>query len=485
MNKNKNLQIIILCILTVLSLGIYIASSKYYYRLGFPLDDAWIHQTYARNLASGEWAFIPGEISGGSTSPLWTFIVSIGYMLKMDPLLWTFGVNFLILWGTAVIVEESIRTYSSSYDPQFPWMGALLIFEWHLVWSAGSGMETLLFSALVVVFFVALLKNVLNLWLLGLVIGLSTWVRPEGITLLGPALVVIVYKWRTFKYKLKDLLKLFIPLGVFIGFYLVFFYQVSGNPLPTTFYAKQVEYQSLTSIPYLKRMGTLGLQLFIGPGIILLPGFLFNLRKKKHILVVISASLWILGMISLYALILPVTYQHGRYMVPCTVILLLFGCFGMVRYLKNTKTKFSIPGITWKFSLAIILFYFWFSGALAYGKDVSLIEKQMVDTAFWVNQNIPSDKIVAAHDIGALGYFDEHELIDLAGLITPEIISIINHEDLMSSYLDESNASYVISFPNWYANLTSGLQIVHSGIMNDNQSDEVMNVYEWETRGGN
>ncbi len=38
---------------------------------GFPLDDAWIHQVYARNLAlHGQWAFVLGQPSAGSTSPL-------------------------------------------------------------------------------------------------------------------------------------------------------------------------------------------------------------------------------------------------------------------------------------------------------------------------------------------------------------------------------------------------------------------------------
>ena len=36
---------------------------------GFPLDDSWIHQTYARNLAqTGQWAFVPGVPSAASTS---------------------------------------------------------------------------------------------------------------------------------------------------------------------------------------------------------------------------------------------------------------------------------------------------------------------------------------------------------------------------------------------------------------------------------
>src|SRR4051794_36084239 len=47
--------------------------------LGFPLDDAWIHAQFARNLASGfGLSFNPGEPSAGSTSPLWTAIVAIG-----------------------------------------------------------------------------------------------------------------------------------------------------------------------------------------------------------------------------------------------------------------------------------------------------------------------------------------------------------------------------------------------------------------------
>ena len=41
--------------------------------LGYPLDDGWIHQVFARNLAeTGQMAFNRGEPAAGSTAPLWT-----------------------------------------------------------------------------------------------------------------------------------------------------------------------------------------------------------------------------------------------------------------------------------------------------------------------------------------------------------------------------------------------------------------------------
>ena len=57
-------------------------------KLGFPLDDAWIHQTYARNLARyGRLEFTPGVSSAGSTAPLWTLLLALGYVLHLPYLL--------------------------------------------------------------------------------------------------------------------------------------------------------------------------------------------------------------------------------------------------------------------------------------------------------------------------------------------------------------------------------------------------------------
>ena len=75
----------------------YLAVSVWGYgSWGFPLDDAWIHQTYARNLArSGQLAFVPGVPSAGSTAPLWSFLLSIGYLLGAPYQIWTYGLGII------------------------------------------------------------------------------------------------------------------------------------------------------------------------------------------------------------------------------------------------------------------------------------------------------------------------------------------------------------------------------------------------------
>ena len=58
--------------------------------VGFPLDDAWIHQTYARNLGlHGEFAFVPGQPSAGSTSTGGTIVLASRLALVTSRVPWT------------------------------------------------------------------------------------------------------------------------------------------------------------------------------------------------------------------------------------------------------------------------------------------------------------------------------------------------------------------------------------------------------------
>ena len=105
----------------------------------------------------------------------------------------------------------------------------------------------------------------------------------------------------------------------------------------------------------------------------------------------------------------------------------------------------------------------------------------MVDTAQWIAQNTKPDALVAAHDIGALGYFGKRNLLDLAGLVSPEVIPFIRDEALLAEYLDEQQADYLMTFPDWYPELVKKANLVYEshGIFSPMQGGENMRVYRW------
>jgi hypothetical protein len=94
-------------------------------------------------------------------------------------------------------------------------------------------------------------------------------------------------------------------------------------------------------------------------------------------------------------------------------------------------------------------------GAQAYERDVAVIESEMVAVARWLAENTAPDDLVAAHDIGAIGYYAGRPILDLAGLISPEVIPLLNDPVRLSDYVLASGARYLVTAPGWrYEELT-------------------------------
>src|SRR5947209_19467156 len=84
-----------------LYLGVTVAQVGH---LAYPLDDAWIHLTFARNLALGhEFAFVPGQASAGSTSPLWAFALAPGFLWPFGSDAWVYLLGIVLLFASAVL----------------------------------------------------------------------------------------------------------------------------------------------------------------------------------------------------------------------------------------------------------------------------------------------------------------------------------------------------------------------------------------------
>ena len=483
---------------------------------GFPLDDAWIHQTYARNLArSGQLAFVPGVPSAGSTAPLWSFLLSLGYLLGIPFQLWTYGLGLTLLGLTGWTAARLGARLFPEQPGVGKWAGLFCLFEWHLIWAAVSGMETILFVWLSVWLVERYLadKRMANRRIgeyspfvhspfadfgLGLIGGLLILTRPEGLGLVGLiGLDMIVRGWREGK-KLKGtdgtngenqspsvppsssefpqfllFRVLWLTAGVLLLLvpYIAFHLWNTGLPFPNTFYAKQAEYRViLDKVPLWWRLwgnfsrpaetvqGVFRV-VFIGAQFLLVPGLAFaawlTFKERRWGLLFIWG--WWIGFLLLYALRLPVTYQHGRYQIPAIVWIILLGVWGTGRLLQKVPRRNGVGralGRAWVLSLALLALAFTFIGAQAYGRDVRFIESEMVATAHWLAAQTPPNTLIAAHDIGAIGYFTERPLIDLAGLITPEIIPIIRDEPALLHFVTARQADYLVTFPSWYPELT-------------------------------
>ncbi|UCD40794.1 MAG: hypothetical protein JSV69_09340 [Chloroflexota bacterium] len=496
--SNQYFVIAVLGLCAALSLGSYLAASEYVYRIGFPLDDAWIHQTYARNLGErSAWEFIPGQPSAGSTAPAWTLLLAIGYWLNLNAYSWTFLLGWLVLWCVAISAYFGFNILIPRNKHLGILAGMLVIFEWHLTWAAGSGMETLLAGLIALMVIIwgirieaqkTLAEQTLNWqWLgMGVLIGLGIWVRPDLISLLVFAGFTLILIKGDMKQKILN--SLILTAGFLITSlpYILFNMAIAGEIWPNTFYAKQAEYAILRSFPLWQRYLNMFGQPLTGIGIVLLPGLVWfgvnSLRNRSWSQ--IFAFIWVFGYLFLYALRLPVTYQHGRYIMPVIPLICLFGIVGMV-WLIDLAFRWNwgqLLRTTWIMIAVLITFSFWILGLRAYSRDVAIIESEMVEMAHWVASNTEEKSLLAAHDIGALGYFADRNLLDLAGLVSPEVIPFIRDEKALQRHMNESNADYLVTFPGWYPELVMNVELIHqtNGKFSPQMGGENMSVFDWQ-----
>jgi hypothetical protein len=104
-----------------------------------------------------------------------------------------------------------------------------------------------------------------------------------------------------------------------------------------------------------------------------------------------------------------------------------------------------------------------------------------VEAAKWTAANTPPEALIAVHDIGAMGYFGSRRVLDLAGLVSPEVIPFIRDEAHLSRWLDEQNADYLVVLSGWYVNLPDGRPLVYQskGQYMLNAGGKPMEIYQW------
>ncbi|MBK9334059.1 MAG: hypothetical protein IPM96_17050 [Ignavibacteria bacterium] len=87
--------------------------------------------------------------------------------------------------------------------------------------------------------------------------------------------------------------------------------------------------------------------------------------------------------------------------------------------------------------IILISFIYYFVYAVALGKNVDNINSQQVKLAEWVQLNVSRNETIAVNDIGAITFLSNNRVIDMAGLITPEILRYRTYT--WADNLDSSN----------------------------------------------
>ncbi len=433
--------------------------------LSAPLDDAFIHMQFARNLSNGAgFSFNPGQLTPGSTSPLWTLSLAFVALAVDDLLLPAVLMSAALLVVTALLTFGFTRALTGSN-----WTGLLagigVTLTGRLLWAGLAGMETTAFAAFSIAAVWLYHRRRLDI-VTALVFALASQLRPEGHLLFGLALLDTGYRWR--KGELAGRGRS-VTAGIAIYFlvtlpYVLFSLGTTGRPLPNTFYAKS-DADILFSWRTLRETALLHWQDNVVAMLLLPFGLLPAWRRER------LAVAWLLGMWLVAPLIVDQVWHHGRYtipLIPFQMIVAAQGAEWLCGQAQRRSTKQWTLGLAGLLTLLLVVaagrrFDYW-AGMLAYNSR----EVREVDQAIglWLKENTPADAIIAVDDIGAIGYLSERTILDLQGLVSPEIWPALREDEglarnqAMTRALSAIQPDFLAIFPNWHFELALNEQVL-------------------------
>jgi hypothetical protein len=466
---------------------------------GFPLDDAWIHLQLARNFTwQHGFAFNPGEPAAGSTAPGWTLLLALLRFLPLGPVLVAKLSGVLLLLLTAWATRGLAQSYGLGGAAA---MGAALIVVLtpRLLWASLSGMEVLLGAALAT----AGLWAHARCWqrgpslLASALFAAAALARPECLVFFPLA---ILDRWpgrgeyrAELRRQVPHILLYCAILAPFVWLNL----QAIGRPLPNTFYAKVGGYGLLGALAdgaagrvarclfYYPVTQTQELIQFVAENSVLLAvaapfGLLGLLRQRRSkTAIALLPVLAVVGYPLFRGLLAPFkgpTFQHGRYAAHLIPVLTVIGVLGLRQVGLLWVSAGDAPATRWRRAAGWIAWALVMANLMvmdvAYartlGRDVGDIQRTHVAMGRWLAENTPRDCVIAASDIGAVGYFSGRRVLDVVGLVTPEVLPYLEPgvpaDDGVLAFLRSKRPDYLVVLPNWYPALvqrTRLLKAVH------------------------
>lgn len=453
---------------------------------GYITDDTFIHLRYAQNLLErGEFAFNPGDRTYGATSPLWIFGLGLMMKLGLAPMAaaWVFGA----ICGLVLILAADTIIERLTFGSQWKFLLMLLVVSdvWFLRWTF-SGMETPLATAMLVVLLIPLVSDRPKgpLWhrylIWGVGAGLAGLVRPEFLVM-GPLAVPWLLWFEYFRAagmegkSGRSQARPHAPLVAAISGWLlvvlpwlIFAWFSFGRIFPETASAKSIGF-SLNPVllyPYLYRsVGLLAVsQGFLWGGLLLL--ILLILRRHKYLedypvqnhyqnpaqdeterdtrststgmgpwsvwgpvaMIGITAT-WVVVLLG--GLAARQVWVISRYVSPLTPVMLMAMSVVTEWLMQGVAVTVSIRKTGRVIILVAVIatlslnWWVFTSEVLPHARKFPVgVRECYLEMGAWLRDNTPEDTVVAALDIGAVGFASERRVLDLMGLVSPEILEL-------------------------------------------------------------
>lgn len=417
--------------------------------LSYTPDDTYIHLQFAKNLYTGQgFSFNAGEPTYGSTSPLWVILITTGRLFSDNYIVLSKGFGILFSFGTIVLFTVLANRFLGNLELTFACAFVWSVGSWFLRWTP-SGMET---SFALFLFLLGLLvytrerTSLERVFFTPVVIALFTLVRPEAFLLFTILLFDFVVFVRAHPRKLVFFILTYL---VVLAPWLIYAYHHFGTIVPNTFIAKGTPslfnlenwFRSTVSVFKVVLSNRCWEILLVLAGAVLLVWrYGFSLEPyRKHSTWQFIATAWIILLPGAYIVKgLPIV---SRYMILITPMLILLGFFSLsqiCRYLPQAKRMKN--GIVWTlvlFSMAQNMLVSW----IVVYPHTRLFRKGMrecfIPIGKWFKEETPDHTTIAALDIGAIGYYSEKRILDLGGLVVPQIHSLLKQyspEELADTY---------------------------------------------------
>ena len=388
----------------------------------FTQDDAFITYRYARNLVEGiGFVYNPGEWVLGTTTPLYTLLLAaFAFISKVDVATISFIVCIFSLWMGSGFLYELGKTQTKEFG-----LTVALLYITCPFLPQFMGMES--YFLLFLFIFTAWLYERNKYLLSSIICGLLILVRYEM------AIFVILLFIFDFARKRRFpvwILPGLIPVLIWVIFAVITF----GSPIPLSASAKLLASNTpftLGLAGYIYSfIGRLSLWLFVIVFFFIGLFSTFSTRKFHggYFLIVIYAGVYFI-IASLIAGSFP------WYYAPLIPLLAIFAAAGtiflsriphLIKLNESTMAKEKTSRflqICFAAILISIQLAFWYKDAISYrNQPFDHRYKAYSQVSEWLNIHATQGQSLAALEIGYIGYQTNMKIIDLYGLITPEIL---------------------------------------------------------------